>query len=521
MPKSLSFLFLYSALLLGLVLARPLLAIDETRYLAVAWEMHLSGDAFHLTRNFEFYAHKPPLLFWLINLMWMATGVSELAGRLVGPICAVAAIVATGALARRLWPDQAGIGLRAMVALASFPIFMVYGSATMFDALLSFTVVLGIGTIWRIGQGDADTRLWVWLGVVVGVGVLAKGPVVLVHLLPALLSMRFWAVAPPTLRSGLRGSALALLVALGLVALWLVPALATGDAAFRRELLWTQTAARVTGDLGHGRPFWFLLALLPVIVFPWGWSLRLWGALPAVVKADRAVLFCMIWLGGAIAVLSVVGGKQMHYLLPEMPGLGLIVARVLGSVWGSRRWSLAPLGPLALAVALAVVALGRADQHLGAGVVITPQEAAVLAASFLGLAVAGVLLSTGTGHAVMGLGLPMILHLVIAFGGVGALFDTQPIAEELKSRMGDGVAVVGMPYNADFNFKARMTSPVAVLDGEVAVQAWMRMHPKGSIIGPTGRAGFETPPDRAWMYRGRPFGLWGVRELTAPEVSGP
>ena len=42
----------------------------------------------------------------------------------------------------------------------------------------------------------------------------------------------------------------------------------------------------------------------------------------------------------------------------------------------------------------------------------------MLAASFLGLAVAGVLLSTGTGHAVMGLGLPMILHLVIAFGGV-------------------------------------------------------------------------------------------------------
>ena len=87
--------------------------------------------------------------------------------------------------------------LRAMVALASFPIFMVYGSATMFDALLSFTVVLGIGMIWRIGQGDADTRLWVWLGVVVGVGVLAKGPVVLVHLLPALLSMRFWAVCAP------------------------------------------------------------------------------------------------------------------------------------------------------------------------------------------------------------------------------------------------------------------------------------------------------------------------------------
>jgi 4-amino-4-deoxy-L-arabinose transferase-like glycosyltransferase len=391
----------------------------------------------------------------------------------------------------------------------------------MFDALLSFTVVLGIGAIWRIGQGDANARLWVWLGVVVGAGVLAKGPVVLVHLLPALLSLRFWAAAPPTLRSGLRGSALALLVALGLVALWLVPALATGDAAFRRELLWTQTAARVTGDLGHGRPFWFLLALLPVVVFPWGWSLRLWAALPAALKADRAVLFCMIWVGGAIVVLSVVGGKQMHYLLPEMPGLGLIMARVLGPAWASRRWSLAPLGPLALAVAMAVIALGGADQHLGAGVVITPLEAAMLAASFLGLAVAGVLLPTGIGHTVMGLGLPIILHLVIAFGGVGALFETQPIAEALRSRMDDGVAVVGMPYNADFNFKARMTKPVAVPEGDAAMQAWMQTHPKGSIVGPTGRAGFEKTPDREWIYRGRPIGLWKVSDLTGAEASGP
>ena len=45
------------------VLLRPLAPIDETRYLAVAWEMWLSGDYFVPTRNFELYTHKPPLLF--------------------------------------------------------------------------------------------------------------------------------------------------------------------------------------------------------------------------------------------------------------------------------------------------------------------------------------------------------------------------------------------------------------------------------------------------------------------------
>src|SRR3989338_3924867 len=90
--------------LMAMVAMRPLLPIDETRYLSVAWEMWLSNDQVHLTKNFESYTHKPPLLFWLINLVWLVTGVSELAGRLVGPATAVAMVAATGALAPLFWP---------------------------------------------------------------------------------------------------------------------------------------------------------------------------------------------------------------------------------------------------------------------------------------------------------------------------------------------------------------------------------------------------------------------------------
>lgn len=45
------------------VLLRPAIPIDETRYLDVAWEMHLTGNWLVPTRNFEIYTHKPPLLF--------------------------------------------------------------------------------------------------------------------------------------------------------------------------------------------------------------------------------------------------------------------------------------------------------------------------------------------------------------------------------------------------------------------------------------------------------------------------
>ena len=62
---------------------RPLLPVDETRYLAVAWEMWWRGDFLLPWLNGEPYSHKPPLLFWLIHALWALFGVSELAARLL------------------------------------------------------------------------------------------------------------------------------------------------------------------------------------------------------------------------------------------------------------------------------------------------------------------------------------------------------------------------------------------------------------------------------------------------------
>lgn len=46
---------------------RPLIAVDETRYITVAWEMWDRGQFLVPYLNGEFYDHKPPALFWLIH----------------------------------------------------------------------------------------------------------------------------------------------------------------------------------------------------------------------------------------------------------------------------------------------------------------------------------------------------------------------------------------------------------------------------------------------------------------------
>jgi hypothetical protein len=72
---------------------RSVLPIDETRYLAVAWEIWSRGNFVLPTLNGEAYSHKPPLLYWIIHAGWAAFGVNEWWPHLVALACLSAALV--------------------------------------------------------------------------------------------------------------------------------------------------------------------------------------------------------------------------------------------------------------------------------------------------------------------------------------------------------------------------------------------------------------------------------------------
>lgn len=223
--------------------------------------------------------------------------------------------------------------------------------------MLSLAVLAGVAALWRIGQGGQSRGAWGAFGLALALGVYAKGPVILVHLLPLLLTIRFWAPQPPRLAQAAKGFGFAFLLALGLVAIWLVPALITATPEYRTELLWTQSAARVAGGMAHDRPIWFLTALLPLILFPWGWSWRLWGAVARGWRADPAARLCVIWAVSALVLFSLISGKQIHYLLPAFPAMALLFAMAFPAQTG-RGGSLVWLPLAGLAVATAALGTG-------------------------------------------------------------------------------------------------------------------------------------------------------------------
>jgi len=450
---------LMAALFVGCLILRPLLPVDETRYLAVAWEMHLSGDPLHLTKNFAPYAHKPPLLFWLINLLWLVTGVSELFARFIGPAFALASIWATARLARRFWPEVPGAPLAAALALAAMTVFQLYGSATMFDTMLTLATLIGIGALWRVGEGEAGLGPWIVFGAALGFGTLAKGPVILLHLLPPLLAFRVWADERVPVPILLKGAGVALAVGLGIVALWLIPTLLTATPEFRHELLWSQSVERVAGGMAHDRPFWFLVGLLPVILFPWFFTPPFWRSFaPSRLNGDNAARLCLIWALSALILFSFVASKQPHYLVPELPAIALILAM-----------------PLATRPRLAI-------GGLGAGIAVT-----------------------------------IVIHAVLTQNGGFAGWNSRRLAILLSPAAEGDLAVVGTRYNAEVNFTMRLTDPVAEPQDAAALVAWAVAHPNGLVFGPLESSPIRKAPASTLRFAGEDYGVWPAADALTAE----
>ena len=183
---------LISALLLAALQLwlRPLLPVDETRYIGVAWEMWQRGEFLVPWLNGEPYSHKPPLYFWLIHAGWWLFGVNEWWPRSVAALVSLAALLAVSRLAGLLWPQD-----RVTRALVPWVLFgLVFWAAfytwLQIDMLMVLFTVIAMTGLVRAGRGCRSG--WLVTGVAIGLGVLSKGPVVLLHVLPVALLAPLW-----------------------------------------------------------------------------------------------------------------------------------------------------------------------------------------------------------------------------------------------------------------------------------------------------------------------------------------
>ena len=474
-------LALLAALTLTGLLTRPLLPIDETRYASVAWEMWLRGDFLVPFKNGEPYSHKPPFLFWTIHAGWALFGVSDAWPRLVMPLFSAASLLLTCLLAGRLWPARDGLGGRAALILMSSLLWIVFSTSGMFDILLAFWVLVGVHGILSAAEGRR--RGFAMLGVAIGFGVLSKGPVILLNLLPLAVLAVWW---QPQLAWRRWFVGLVLAVGLGaLIALaWAIPAGLSGGEAYRNAIFWGQTADRMVESFAHRRPVWWYLPLLPLLLFPWLLWPGLWRALNAHRRAglDRGTRFCLAWMLPVFAAFSLISGKQPHYLIPLFPAFALLASRVL-----------ADLRPLRADMpALAVVALGALVIAAASGLMPSLREqVADLPVLWPGvlLVVAGLAAALTVRRGVepilaLGLvgGVSLVLLQFAIARSIEPLYDIKPMAQAIKRVQDEGHLVANLAkYHAQYQFLGRLERPLVELRG-ADVAPWLDAHPRDYAI---------------------------------------
>lgn len=504
--------------------ARPAWPIDETRYLAVAWEMWGRGDLLVPHLNGSPYSDKPPLLFWLIVAGWRLFGVSEWWARLVPSLFALGSLLLTARLARRLWPGREDVAHAAPLLLLGTLFWSFFSTILLFDMLLVFFALVAISGAVAAARGDG--RGWIAVSLGIALGILSKGPAILLPVLPVVLTAPAWSPGVRGTRWYLRAVA-AILAGMALALAWAIPAARSGGPAYGSAILWGQTAGRLTRAFAHPRPVWWYLPFLPLLAFPWWLWPSAWRR-PAGrgILRDGGVRLCAIWAGAVFLAFSLISGKQVYYLLSLLPPVALLSAWLLPAPeTAPRRRQLAFLAAAYLLLG-AVLAFARPfGEELG-----LPGWLASLppAAGLFPLVGAAALFfpPPRTRAAVLErVAAASVLTLAGMLWDIGraarSTYDVTPIAHYLNRLESEGhpLAHAGR-YHGEYQFAGRLKRPLEVVEPGDA-DGWLARHPGGYVVVYSNRLVPRSDDELRHAFRGGTVAVRHVPAKGSSRLEGP
>ncbi|MFM8477964.1 MAG: ArnT family glycosyltransferase, partial [Planctomycetaceae bacterium] len=443
------------------------------------WEAHERGDLLVSHLNGDTYAHKPPLLFWLINAVWLVTGVSESGARMVAPLASVLGVILTYRTVRMQIPKSTSVAETAAAMHAGCLLWLFYGPLTMFDTLLALTAELAVQGI-LLASGGRPVRGWLQAGIGAGLGILCKGPVVLLWVLPTALAAPLWlaAKAPGGWLRWYAGLAVALLLAAAMGLAWALPSAAAGGPEYARELLFGQTAGRMVNSFAHREPLWWYLPVVPLCLLPW----LLWPAVwqgftrspSGGVSCAVAVRCSLVRAGAALILLSLTSGKQTHYLVPLIPPCAIVLGcLVQRSGVTPTRWRLFPVATGTVLLGAFPVFVNHLSVAAGSGLpgLVSDRAAlllmgcggSLLIPRFRSLTTAALAISTAATIFVAILTVSLSQSMWMGF-------DVSPLA---GAAAGAGVPAGWLGgYHGQLNFAGRLQRVEELADSE-ALEAWL------------------------------------------------
>lgn len=320
--------------------SRALWDDDEGLHAVIARNMAETGDWVTPTFNGEAFFDKPVLFNWLDAVSFELLGFTELAARLPSALLALACVLVTYLLGKRMFGSAAGF--LAGSILATSALFLLLSRTVQYDMAFACCTTLALYFFYcGVVEEKRRRRYFLLFHVAVAFAVLAKGP--LGVLLPALVigPHLVWSRRLALLREMQIGWGLVIVIVIA--APWYL-LMSTRHQDFLPHFLFGQNLGYFfSAESRHPRPFYFYLLVLPGLLFPW------FGFLPLAIYRPLRVLrrdtqeatrLLLVWVVAIFLFFTLAASKLETYLLPLLPAAALLIARLWDEVMTTRSESL-------------------------------------------------------------------------------------------------------------------------------------------------------------------------------------
>ncbi len=341
-------IFVLTAAILYPCMSFHLFEPDEGRYAQIPREMLERGEWLVPVLQGEPYLDKPPLFYWLVMLSYSLFGYHEWAARLIPALAIHTSVLLVFGIGRRLVGERSAFW-GALLLIVS-PFFLGVGRLLVLDGLLTLWITLA----WLAGYhacADRQPRRGWWLvaALACALGVLTKGPVALLLVVPPLVVQR-WLNPVAYDSNRVDASATESHDWNRMPRLWLVfvaiilavnlpwyAAVCVQRPEFGRYFLLQHNIQRFVEPFDHVQPVWFyapylLSGLLPITLLAWP-LMRFLTSTRTDDSQKRCPAMGYLLLVGLWCVFffSLAGSKLPTYILPAFPplclALGCFVAR--------------------------------------------------------------------------------------------------------------------------------------------------------------------------------------------------
>jgi 4-amino-4-deoxy-L-arabinose transferase-like glycosyltransferase len=341
----------------GQYVVRDLWEPDEARYTYVAREMDQSGSWLVPMRSGETYAHKPPLMFWLIKAGTVLTGgeYNGVSGRFPTFLGVLLCLWMVSRMSLMWFDPQTA--WRTFFILSTSSLFWQKAGTGQIDMLL---LGLEMSALYFLFTQDKSPSNWRLMAAFcfMGLAILAKGPVGLMVPVGIYITATIFSGQAKKLKKTywLWGIPLSL----AWPAAWLIGAKLSGAPQhYLNELLFSQNVGRLTGEFGgHAKPFYYYLQYLIADFMPWIFfvpvSIR-------ILKNDVDSLGQLKRLAGwmlfVVVFFSLCASKRNLYILSVYPAASMMVAAAWPQLLRqSKNWINASAYPILVVMFLVALA---------------------------------------------------------------------------------------------------------------------------------------------------------------------